>query len=130
MQPISFSWRIEIRYYSPWNFKEIIAMSQNAPQPTDPENNASFTACANCHSPMPNELRFCRNCGYRLGEGSAEYTETTRFQEGTYLAPTGSGPAVFPGSPQQMTAAASCGITRRKKRFSGISWIFIAVILF
>ena len=31
---------------------------------------------------MPRELRFCRNCGFRLGEGPAEYTETVRFQNG------------------------------------------------
>jgi PDZ domain len=29
---------------------------------------------------MPRELRFCRSCGCRLGEGVAEYTETVRFQ--------------------------------------------------
>lgn len=105
-------------------------MSQNAPLQADPQNNASFTACANCHSPMPSELRFCRNCGYRLGEGSAEYTETTRFQEGAYVPPVGPSPGAFPGSSQQMSVAAAGGIARRKKRFSGISWIFIAVVLF
>jgi membrane-associated protease RseP (regulator of RpoE activity) len=128
MQPISFSWRIQIRYYSQANLKEIEAMSQNAPLPVDPENGASFAACANCHSPMPKELRFCRNCGYRLGEGSAEYTETTMLQSGGYVAPVG--PNAFPGSSRQISNAAACGIGRRKKRFSGISWIFIAVILF
>jgi membrane-associated protease RseP (regulator of RpoE activity) len=29
---------------------------------------------------MPHELRFCRACGCRLGEGVEEYTETVRFQ--------------------------------------------------
>ena len=29
---------------------------------------------------MPREMRFCRLCGFRLGEGVAEYTETVRFQ--------------------------------------------------
>lgn len=29
---------------------------------------------------MPREMRFCRSCGCRLGEGVEEYTETVRFQ--------------------------------------------------
>jgi hypothetical protein len=41
---------------------------------------ASVTACPNCHSEMPGQMRFCRACGYRLGEGVAEYAETVRFQ--------------------------------------------------
>ena len=27
---------------------------------------ANQTICSNCHSTMPSELRFCRNCGFRL----------------------------------------------------------------
>jgi RNA polymerase subunit RPABC4/transcription elongation factor Spt4 len=37
--------------------------------------------CPNCHALMPRELRFCRSCGCRLGEGVEEYTETVRFQD-------------------------------------------------
>jgi len=29
---------------------------------------------------MPREMRFCRSCGCRLGEGIEEYTETVRFE--------------------------------------------------
>lgn len=29
---------------------------------------------------MPREMRFCRRCGFRLGEGVAEFTETVRLQ--------------------------------------------------
>ena len=35
--------------------------------------------CPNCRTLMPNEMRFCRACGCRLGEGIEEYTETVRF---------------------------------------------------
>src|SRR3954471_22159865 len=35
--------------------------------------------CPNCHTLMPSEMRFCRACGCRLGEGIEEYTETVRF---------------------------------------------------
>ena len=87
---------------------------------------------------MPSGLRFCRNCGYRLGEGSAEYTETVRFQNGQRATPPGNvataasaayrtryelggGPvAVGPGGQ----------IRRRRKKMSGMSWIFLALIIF
>src|ERR1700730_6316026 len=106
-----------------------IAMSQNAPLESNPETGASFTTCANCHSPMPSELRFCRNCGYRLGEGSAEYTQTVRFQDGTYLPPVANRANGFAGSCGQMASVGS-GAIRRRKRFGGMSWIFLAVIMF
>ena len=37
--------------------------------------------CPNCSALMPREMRFCRSCGARLGEGVEEYTETVRFQD-------------------------------------------------
>ncbi len=64
---------------------------------------------------MPSELRFCRNCGFRLGEGVAEYTPTVRF-DGTTV------PARSPGGiPAPI---------KKKKRMSGITWIFIALVVF
>jgi membrane-associated protease RseP (regulator of RpoE activity) len=35
--------------------------------------------CPNCRSEMVAGLRFCRMCGFRLGEGVEEYTDTRRF---------------------------------------------------
>ena len=112
-------------------------MSQNVHMPDDSVPEVSLTTnCANCHSPMPSGLRFCRNCGFRLGEGSAEYTETVRFQNGgpatalggvagaiPYSAPYGTGTA-------QVTATPAAGVQCRKKRMSGMAWIFIALALF
>src|SRR5437763_8423528 len=37
------------------------------------------STCPNCCALMPREMRFCRACGCRLGEGVEEYTETVRF---------------------------------------------------
>jgi PDZ domain len=37
--------------------------------------------CPNCRLQMPREMRFCRACGFRLGEGVAEFTETVRFEK-------------------------------------------------
>jgi predicted metalloprotease with PDZ domain len=86
---------------------------------------------------MPSELRFCRNCGYRLGEGPAEYTETVRFQDGRPIASAGNPADGFAGgfppayeSPGQMAPVVGGAVCRRKKRLSGMTWIFFAVILF
>lgn len=42
-------------------------------------NAEEITICPNCHVQMPSILRFCRSCGFRLGEGVAEYVETVRL---------------------------------------------------
>ncbi|HEX7997206.1 MAG TPA: PDZ domain-containing protein [Pyrinomonadaceae bacterium] len=42
---------------------------------------ATATVCPNCRTAMPSEMRFCRQCGFRLGEGVAEFTETVRFEK-------------------------------------------------
>ena len=83
---------------------------------------------------MPSELRFCRNCGFRLGEGTAEYTETVRFQNappGT-LGANGSPnsyPYGFPGAP--MTAAPGGQMSKkRRRRMSGMTWMFVCLLIF
>jgi membrane-associated protease RseP (regulator of RpoE activity) len=38
-------------------------------------------ACPSCGATLVDGMRFCRMCGYRLGEGLAEYVETVRFDE-------------------------------------------------
>jgi len=68
---------------------------------------ANQTICSNCHSTMPSELRFCRNCGFRLTSELGGYTATDA-----------SGPFV-PSAPG-----------KRKKRISGMSWIFIGLLVF
>src|SRR5258705_12377145 len=90
-------------------------MSQN-PEIQMPLTSApTSTICANCHSPMPSELRFCRNCGFRLGEGLAEYNETVRFQGGPPGIPVGGVPA-------------TCKKSRR--RMSGMTWMFLGLLVF
>jgi len=68
---------------------------------------ANQTICSNCHSTMPSELRFCRNCGFRLTS-----------EQGGYTATDVSGPFV-PSAP-----------AKKKRRISGMSWIFIALLGF
>ena len=106
-------------------------MAQNQEIPLKPEADPNTTVCGNCQAPMPLGLRFCRNCGFRLGEGTAEYTETVRF----YSKPTadaapsqyattygvGSGPIV---------ASAGGKLGKRAKKMSGMTWMFIGLLVF
>jgi predicted metalloprotease with PDZ domain len=68
---------------------------------------ANQTICSNCHSTMPSELRFCRNCGFRLTS-----------EQGGYTATDVSAPFV-PSAP-----------AKKKRRISGMSWIFIGLLAF
>jgi S1-C subfamily serine protease len=95
------------------------------------EMDPSVTNCGNCHLPMPRELRFCRNCGFRLGEGTAEYTETVRFQN----APPGMLPNNnAPMAPYNFTGGASAlpyrGSGGKRRGFSGTTWMFIGLLIF
>ena len=98
----------------------------------NPEMEPVVTVCGNCREPMPRHLRFCRNCGYRLGEGSAEYTETVHFQKPP-SGFTGNGPAgSFPpyAAPGAMAAASGAPIKKRRKRMSGMTWMFLGLLIF
>jgi S1-C subfamily serine protease len=88
---------------------------------------------------MPRDLRFCRNCGYRLGEGPAEYTETVRFENGRPVNLADNGAA---SSPQPFSSAygVSSGpmvpgtgrhqVAKRAKKMSGMTWMFIGLLIF
>lgn len=52
---------------------------QTEPKQAGAAQAEEITICPNCHVAMPRTLRFCRSCGFRLGEGLAEYTETVRL---------------------------------------------------
>lgn len=69
--------------------------------------------CSNCHSHMPSDLRFCRNCGFRLTHNMGGYTGGNQ-----YLAPGEAPTAVLPG------------VQKKKRRMSGMSWIFIGLLVF
>jgi len=87
--------------------------------------------CPQCGAPMPGEMRFCRSCGQRLGEGPAEYTETVRFANGT-APPNGRLTSPFTPGVHAPIAQQSCGTARRRRRlgFTGMTWIWIALGLF
>ncbi len=80
---------------------------------------------------MPREMRFCRSCGNRLGEGPAEYTETVRFPN----APVATGArftAPFtPGMNAPLAPQTGRGFPRRRRLgFTGMSWMWIVLALF
>ena len=78
-----------------------------------PHSTATLTTCSNCRSAMPSELRFCRNCGFRLGEGVAEYTPAVRF-----------------GNDARLAVGATAGKPVKRRRMSGIAWIFVGLLVF
>jgi hypothetical protein len=84
--------------------------------------------CPQCGAPMPGEMRFCRSCGQRLGEGPAEYTETVRFASAT--APP-NGRSTSPFMPGVHAPIAQQSFRRRGRLgFTGMTWIWVALALF
>ena len=134
MQPERSVWRIKNCYSfvgSAGQARQLVNLPPKFSMST--EMDPSISTCGNCRSPMPAGLRFCRNCGFRLGEGSAEYTETARFQN----APPGtlpgnsapnSPPYGFAGGP--LSVSRRGGIRRRRGRMSGTTWMFIGLLIF
>lgn len=78
---------------------------------------------------MPKEMRFCRSCGNRLGEGPAEYTPTVRFPGTT--GPAGAGTTPFYPS-VNAPLVQQPGNFRKKRRlgFTGMTWLWIVLGLF
>jgi membrane-associated protease RseP (regulator of RpoE activity) len=93
----------------------------------NPQFEAGASNCGNCGTPMPAGLRFCRNCGFRLGEGAAEYTETVRFQNVAPGALPGNS-AGFGATPAYAPMTVQPG--RKRRRISGTTWMFIGLLVF
>ena len=105
VQPRKIIWRIQNRrIFFPEPEKVALLMSQN------PESAVATTVCSNCQSPMPAELRFCRNCGFRLG---TTFGEPVREFGG--MAVSGNEPLAAP---------------KRRRRLSGMTWVFVGLLVF
>ncbi len=98
-----------------------------------PQQNVSpgEQVCAQCGTPMPHGMRFCRSCGNRLGEGPAEYTETVRFPGATASQPTGATP-FYPSvnAPLIQQSGGKFKPRRRRLGFSGMTWMWIILAVF
>lgn len=82
---------------------------------------------------MPKEMRFCRSCGNRLGEGPAEYTETVRLPHATATAGVNAQFAgqYAPGMAAPMTRQTGGGYPRRRRLgFTGMTWMWIVLGIF
>jgi membrane-associated protease RseP (regulator of RpoE activity) len=88
---------------------------------------AGEQSCAQCGSPMPKEMRFCRTCGNRLGEGPAEYTETVRFPGATAQNRGGQTTPFYPTFNAPMTTVNPPG-RRRRLGWKGTTWLWIAMV--
>ncbi|MCM3873340.1 MAG: PDZ domain-containing protein [Pyrinomonadaceae bacterium] len=105
--------------------------------PIQAETDASITICSNCRTPMPQGLRFCRNCGFRLGEGPAEYTETRRFENGRPVNLADHGDAsqqpfatAYGVTGGAMSPATGHQMAKRAKKMSGMTWMFLGLLVF
>jgi membrane-associated protease RseP (regulator of RpoE activity) len=83
-------------------------MSENPEMPLS--SGPTVINCSNCHSTMPSELRFCRNCGFRLGTSFG-----ASGQVGTVAAASGSAPLAVP---------------RKRRKMSGMTWVFVGLLVF
>ena len=81
-------------------------MTQNSEVSMPMPAAANQTICSNCHSAMPSDLRFCRNCGFRLADSMGTYTG------------------------RQYGEVAAEGGKAKRKRMSGLSWLFIGLLVF
>jgi membrane-associated protease RseP (regulator of RpoE activity) len=89
-------------------------------------NQNQMLTCSQCGAPMPKEMRFCRNCGNRLGEGPAEYTDTVLLPNGRPRVSDPFRPAFTSPIVPGVTGAVPCP---RRRRSGGMVWILIIIAL-
>ena len=82
-------------------------MTQNSEVSIPMSEPANQTICSNCRSTMPSELRFCRNCGFRLADARGLYTGTSEV-----ATTSGALPA------------------KKRRRMSGLAWLFVGLLVF
>jgi len=68
---------------------------------------ANQTICSNCRSTMPSDLRFCRNCGFRLADSMGAYTGTS-----------------------EVTTTSGALPAKKRRRMSGLAWLFVGLLVF
>lgn len=82
-------------------------MTQNSEVSMPMSGTANQTICSNCRSTMPSDLRFCRNCGFRLADSMGAYTGTSEV-----ATTSGALPA------------------KKRRRMSGLAWLFVGLLVF
>ena len=99
---------------------------------------AETVTCPNCGAELARGMRFCRRCGYRLGEGLAEYVETVRLNNfggvGT-MPPAGAGMTAAGAArttglyTPPAEDAASLKHRRGRRRLRWFGWMMFPVVL-
>lgn len=97
--------------------------------------------CPGCRAEMAHGMRFCRACGFRLGEGLAEYVETVRLDGMPLMTPAPAPRTTFgAGFAPQTTSLAPAPTqnnlkSRRRARMCGnsgagwLTWVIVAMII-
>ncbi len=108
-------------------------------QNIDPENSAGANGsqdnmpCPNCRAQMPQGMRFCRVCGFRLGEGVEEYTETVRLgSQPTAATAMQSHTTPFGAGAMSAAGASQVALGKKKRKGKGphwIVWVILAAII-
>jgi len=75
---------------------------------------------------MPRDTRFCRNCGNRLGEGPAEYTQT-EILPGSRPRATGTTP-FYPSVNAPLIQQSGGKFKRRRRMGFGTTWLWIVLV--
>jgi S1-C subfamily serine protease len=99
--------------------------------------------CPSCRAEMAREMRFCRVCGFRLGEGLAEYVETVRLDGMPLMSPPQSARTTFGAGFAPQTTNLASPVTQNnltsRRRGRGacsnsgagwLTWVIIAMIIF
>jgi membrane-associated protease RseP (regulator of RpoE activity) len=100
---------------------------ENFNNSSDSLGNSGALACPQCGASMPREMRFCRACGHRLGEGPAEYTETVRLGTATAPGARATSPAYLPPQGGPLANQANHPTYKKRRKLSGMAWIFIII---
>jgi len=114
-------------------------MKTETPQPETYASRAETetVTCPNCRAEIARGMRFCRLCGYRLGEGLAEYVETVRLNNvggigtmpGGGLTPAGAPDTTGLYSPPGGCDAVGRRRTRGRRRFVWLAWLAFPIAL-
>lgn len=95
-------------------------------------------SCPSCGAEMVQGMRFCRNCGFRLGEGLAEYVETVRLGAAPTMTPPVHAAATMStrgGATNALAAAATRAVARPRGRSCGrggmrwVGWVVLAMVI-
>ena len=81
-------------------------MTQNS-EVSMPMSGANQIICSNCRSTMPADLRFCRNCGFRLADAMGAYTGTS-----------------------EVATTSSALPAKKRRRMTGLTWLFVGLLVF